>query len=186
MTMSSAPVMTVTLRAGAAIAAAGIVLGMLSACSPEPEPTPTKTALFASEEEAFAAAEETYRAYNDAGNSHRKGDKGAKPDDYLIGTALEAAIDGRTELRDAGLSLAGDVQVADFLPVEDSYQDNGAQLSAVVCLDLSGTRVLLEDGTEAVLPARPTTVAQLVQMIWVDGVYLVSEEQEGDASSCAA
>ncbi len=40
----------------------------LSACAPTPTPSPTPTAAFASEEEAFAAAEEVYRAYIAASN----------------------------------------------------------------------------------------------------------------------
>ncbi|MET0860918.1 MAG: hypothetical protein ABW091_07810, partial [Microbacterium sp.] len=39
----------------------------LSGCTPQPAPTPTPTG-FATEDEAFAAAEETYRAYVDALN----------------------------------------------------------------------------------------------------------------------
>ena len=47
--------------------ALAIVLGMATGCQPEPEPSPTGP-VFATEEEAFAAAEETYRAYVDALN----------------------------------------------------------------------------------------------------------------------
>src|SRR5690606_38234156 len=46
-----------------------VLSALLVGCSPEPDPTPTPTAAFASEEEAFAAAEETYRAYIDAFNA---------------------------------------------------------------------------------------------------------------------
>ncbi len=44
-----------------------LALALTTGCMPEPEPTPSPTG-FASEEEAFAAAEETYRAYVDALN----------------------------------------------------------------------------------------------------------------------
>lgn len=49
--------------------AVGAVLAvvLVSGCTPTPEPTPTPTG-FANEEEAFRAAEETYRAYVDALN----------------------------------------------------------------------------------------------------------------------
>ncbi|MCB8044373.1 hypothetical protein JM654_09380 [Microbacterium oxydans] len=42
-----------------------MVLGVmvLAGCTPSPAPTPTPTAVFASEEEAFAAAEETFTEY---------------------------------------------------------------------------------------------------------------------------
>ena len=52
----------------ASIAAAAAVVVMLSGCVAEPAPSPTPTSPFASEEEAFAAAEDTTRAYVDANN----------------------------------------------------------------------------------------------------------------------
>ena len=53
-------------RAAAALVLA-LALGMTTACQPEPAPSPSGP-VFANEEEAFAAAEETYRAYVDALN----------------------------------------------------------------------------------------------------------------------
>ena len=53
-------------RVIAATLALALVAGM-AACQPEPQPTPGGP-VFATEEEAFAAAEETYRAYVDALN----------------------------------------------------------------------------------------------------------------------
>ncbi len=53
-------------RAAAALVLA-LALGMTTACQPEPAPSPSAP-VFANEEEAFAAAEETYRAYVDALN----------------------------------------------------------------------------------------------------------------------
>ncbi len=44
-----------------------IVAGLATGCRPEPAPSPTAP-VFSSEEEAFAAAEQTYRAYVDALN----------------------------------------------------------------------------------------------------------------------
>lgn len=50
-------------------AVAAVALALTTACTPDPDPTPSPTPTgFASEEEAFAAAEETYRAYVDALN----------------------------------------------------------------------------------------------------------------------
>src|SRR5690606_26029635 len=86
----------------------------LSACAPTPTPTPTPTAAFASEEEAFAAAEEVYRAYNDAGNARRNGESTRNPQDYLIGVALEGDIDALNQLRDTDVRLTGDVGVSSF------------------------------------------------------------------------
>ena len=54
-------------RVAAAALALAVVLGMTTGCQPEPTPSPSGP-VFANEEEAFAAAEETYRAYVDALN----------------------------------------------------------------------------------------------------------------------
>ena len=53
-------------RAAAALVLA-LALGMTTACQPEPAPSPSAP-VFATEDEAFAAAEETYRGYVDALN----------------------------------------------------------------------------------------------------------------------
>ncbi|HOQ22628.1 MAG TPA: hypothetical protein PLN62_09415, partial [Microbacterium sp.] len=51
-----------------AVGAALLALALVTGCAPEPAPTPTPTG-FASDDEAFAAAEATYRAYVDALNA---------------------------------------------------------------------------------------------------------------------
>ena len=57
-------------RTLASTLAAFAVVGALVGCAPSSEPTPTPTG-FASEAEAFEAAEATYRAYVDATNAQR-------------------------------------------------------------------------------------------------------------------
>jgi hypothetical protein len=55
-------------RRFAAAATLALALALTTACAPDPAPTPSPTG-FASQEEAFAAAEATYRAYVDALNA---------------------------------------------------------------------------------------------------------------------
>lgn len=186
--MTTAPVKTVLTRAGAALIASAAMLGMLSACTPaEPEPTPTKTALFASEDEAFAAAEETYRAYNDALNEDRNGVGTENPKDYLIGQAYEGSVDGERQVNDAGLKLEGDVLVTEFIAGPEMPDGAQPQVRATVCLDLSDTRVVdLDSGEEADVPDRPKLVAQEIEMTWVKDSFLISEESEGDVALCAS
>ncbi len=54
-------------RVAAVTVALAMVVPLATGCQPDPAPSPTGPA-FATEEEAFAAAEETYRAYVDALN----------------------------------------------------------------------------------------------------------------------
>ena len=77
----------------AAVLLAASVVALTGCLGSAPDPTPTPTAVFTSEEEAFAAAEETYRAYIDAVNA-RRADPRSEPDpqSFLIGEAQEADI----------------------------------------------------------------------------------------------
>lgn len=157
---------------------------VLSACTPAPEPDPTPTAAFASEEEAFAAAEETYRAYNEAGNARRGGVSEPNPQDFLIGTALEGDIDALRQLQDAGLRLEGDVSVSSFTQREVSLEAGSTQVTSVVCLDASETRIL-DDKAQDVTPAdRSDTVTQVITFTEVEGRFLIAAEASGEDNQC--
>lgn len=70
---------------------------LLTACTPQPGPSPSpSTTGFANEEEAFAAAEATYRAYVDALNARREDPESpVDPRSFLSGHALEADIESQ-------------------------------------------------------------------------------------------
>lgn len=154
----------------------------LSACSPTPEPSPTPTAAFASEEDAFAAAEEVYRAYNDAGNARRSGQPTPDPQDFLIGSALEGDIDALNELRDADLHLEGSVDMALFTGIEADLARQPSQILALVCLDTLGTRVLNGNGEDVTPSNRDSKVAQQVTFVLTEaGLRISAEESDKDA-----
>lgn len=155
----------------------------LSACTPAPAPSPTPTAAFASEEEAFAAAEETYRAYNDAGNARRDGDSEPDPQDYLVGNALEGDIDALNKIRDAGVRLDGVVEVATFSGLEAILDSDPQQVIALVCLDLANTRIL-NDADQDVTPDRVLIVAQEVTFTAIHGAPFISDEKSAEAALC--
>lgn len=162
-----------------------LTVGLLSACTPEPEPTPTPTAAFASEEEAFAAAEEVYRQYNDAGNAQRNDPTTeSDPQDYLIGSALEGYLEGREYLRSLDQTLVGDTRVLAFLGSEAQLEIDSATVTATVCLDVSETRVLNSDGTDVTPESRPQVVSQQVVMIATGPSFLISTEAQGEAELC--
>src|SRR5690606_32005023 len=154
-----------------------IVAGTLSACTPAPEATPTATALFSSDEEAFRAAEETYRAYTEAENDERRGGSG-DPQEFLIGAALEGYIDAQRYLDRSGLTLEGDVIVTRFDGIPGSMTDRGKTLMATVCLDLTETTAHSDPGVET--PDRPAIIAQRVEMTWVGHSYRISGELDED------
>lgn len=174
------------------VAAIGASLALLTCsligCAPDPAPTPTPTPAFASEEEAFAAAEEVYRAYNEAENRSRTTEEsdGPAPEEYLVGTALEGYIDGRDLLRQSNLLLEGDIGVIKFLDWSTDLKSSVVEISATVCLDLEQTRTVeLSSGTDLSSPSRPVLMSQRISLIHDGDHLLISEESEGDLLSCS-
>lgn len=152
--------MTTTLvRTGSALAAAGLLVGMLSACTPEadPTPTPTKTAAFedvdlGSPDIAAAAAEATYRGYVTSSNEVDL----ATPETFetvfrwLAGDALAAARKSYSTMRADGLTLSGESTFDDFELVSHSSEEVIAEL----CADVSQIELTNENGESVIPPDR--------------------------------
>ena len=165
-----------------------IALSSLLGCAPEPAPVPTPTPAFASEEEAFAAAEEVYRAYNDAENRSRAPGAGGgpAPEDYLVGTALEEYLDGRDLLRLKNLKLEGDIGIFAFHNWSTDLENPVTEVAATVCLDLTATRTVeVSSGADLSPPSPPAVMSQKVTLVHDGERLLISSESEGDESSCS-
>lgn len=166
-------------------AVAAFVALMLGGCAPAPPPRPTVTPAFASEAEAFAAAEEVYRAYNEAGNERRSGDESQEPQDYLSGLALEKSIDGHNYLLVHGIRLSGSVHIIEFSG-ESAVMSETPRIRAFVCLDISDTRTLDNNGNDITPPERAAVIAQHVAFVFDGAELRISEEAEGDPTACAS
>ncbi|AZS43520.1 hypothetical protein BWL13_01080 [Microbacterium oleivorans] len=130
-------------RRSAVLVATVTLAVALSACTPAAAPTPTPSPTgFASKEEAFAAAEATYRAYVDETNRLLAGDDKADPMNYLNGQARIDEEKVQQLLADSKRRLSGQFQITDFSP--ESWTSDEVQ--AFVCLDLSGVRVESVEG----------------------------------------
>ncbi|MGM1016576.1 MAG: hypothetical protein ACQEW8_03455 [Actinomycetota bacterium] len=161
-----------------------IVLGVaatLTGCAPPPAPEPTP--LFASEEEAFAAAEETYRAYTDASNLERSDPNSAHAVDYLVGLAAQDHLDNQRHLDAEGLVAEGEIVVVDFLPVSASIGPTSVRINADVCLDVSSTRVLNADEVDVTPHDRSATASLRVEFVSSAGSIRISNSAVG-SSSC--
>ncbi|WEK14993.1 MAG: hypothetical protein P0Y48_02960 [Candidatus Microbacterium phytovorans] len=132
--------------------AATVVVAGLCGCAPDPfaDPTPAPTPSgvvsgFASDEEAFAAAEATYRAYVDAVNERRK-DPRSEPDPLSFMTKSGSAEErsAESELRSRGWKIVGDSSIASVTPI--FADESSATLN--VCLDASGTTVVDGKGND--------------------------------------
>lgn len=160
-------------------AVAAVALALTTACTPDPDPTqsPTPTG-FASEEEAFAAAEETYRAYVDAVNARRANDDSeVDPKAFLTGSALDADIRSDERFASRGIRIEGTtlVQSVD----QRSVTEVGIELT--VCLDATETRVVDEHDKDVTPADRPTVLPVDVVVTGEPGDLLISESTTGDA-----
>jgi hypothetical protein len=136
----------------------------LGACQQQHDPivpsaAPSATPVFASDEEALAAAEEAYRAFQsvsdqilaDGGEHPERLETVATPSWY------EKEIEGYAEARDQGWHLIGStgidsVSLQSYVP--DS--DGGAEVTVYACIDLSGTDVVNDQGDSVVAADRQT------------------------------
>jgi len=135
---------------------------MLSACTPapEPDPKPTKTALFASDEEAFKAAEETYRAYIDASNAVDFADPKTFDAVYRwnSGSALSAEKKALTLYHAENLTRVGQGTFDSYKPLST----DGDKITAQLCLDTSTVDLIRADGTSALPEDRAPRAARNV------------------------
>lgn len=140
-------------RSTVALATTLLVAG-LAACAPNPASTPSPTPTgFASEEEAFAAAEATYRAYVDATNAYVESAAAEDPEQFLSGQALVDEQAAEMALTEADRKLAGALRIKSF--ESGSWTRNQVQI--FVCLDLENVRVETADGEDVTPTDRSTT-----------------------------
>ena len=180
-------------RLGVVSGTVAVLTLSLSGCigAPAPAPTPSSSTsaepVFASDEEALAAAVEAYGLYS-AVSAEVTADGGAEPgrvdstvtEGYAV--TLHEEFDALAEL---GLTIVGDTKIEDEGLTESGYDVEGAKVSIYFCRDVSGVRVIGADGVD-VTPAdrdeRTPTQAFLVSstadpsVLLVDGVEQWSGE----------
>jgi len=157
-------------RRGAAIGTLVLCAWLgLTACTPgEATPTPTPTG-FTSEEEAFAAAEATYRAYVDALNRVDLSDPATFEDVYAwtTGDALSEEKRGLSEMRANGWSVSGSSSVVSVTP--ESYSGGTGRGDLIACLDVSAVQLVDAGGKSQVSPERPDVQTIHVAFRFDDG-----------------
>ncbi len=161
---------------------AALLATTMSACAPGPAPTPAPTPAFATEEEAFAAAEEVYRAYNDALNNVDP----ANPESFesaldLSSGEVRAADRERFSLMQAeGHQISGSARVLSFQGL--NARPPFDSVSAQVCLDVREVSIVDANGNSLVSPDRPdaysivVTLRQRDRHLRVNGIELSEDE----------
>jgi hypothetical protein len=166
------------------LALLAVLASGLSACTPTPEPTPTPTAAFASEEEAFAAAEEVYREYNDAVNAQREDVNAGEPQEYLTALALQSDIDATRIFESNGVHIEGPGKVTSFEGSSSKLNTTPATVSAHLCLDVSATRVVDDQGNDRTPEDRAGIVALDVEFVVAEQSLLISSSSESQTNTC--
>lgn len=121
-------------------AIATLVIALTAGCAPDPGPTPSPTG-FASEEQAFAAAEKTYRAYVDALNQVNLSDPQTFEAVYQWTTGELNASDrkGLSEYHASGSAVSGSSVIVSLAFISVSENFDTVQLAS--CLDVSSVDV---------------------------------------------
>lgn len=136
--------------AAAPLALAGCVPG--SEPAPTPSPTPAATAVFASEEEALAAAEEVYAAFL-ATYDQVLQDGGEDPErlrEHMTEETFGQELPSIEVFRENGYRAVGQ---SSFDLQLQGYRTSGS-VSVYVCEDISGTDILDESGASIVSSPR--------------------------------
>lgn len=144
--------------------------------------------MFASEEEALAAAGDLYGKYVAFANA--LGQSGwAEPsgfEAYVRGEALQDELSSAKSFAEKGWVQLGDAAF-DKLSVQQ-YEDGGAglvEITVYVCSDVTAVDVIGPDGSSVVSPTRPDRQSLEVEMDDVDGsLKIVRRDAWSGASFC--
>jgi hypothetical protein len=156
----------------------------LTGCSPTPAPTPSPTPAFATGDEAFAAAEKTYRAYIDASNAIDL--RNPRTFDALDSfTAGSYRADERKSLSKAhaqGYSSSGAIAIDWF----EGARLEDDKVFAVACNDVSQTTLADSNGTSLVATDRPSRYALSIEFIIDDSDVRIIHAESVGSETCSA
>jgi hypothetical protein len=163
----------VRLRAGVLATIAAVVLLTMSGCSGAPAPTaapaPSSAAapIFATDEEALAAAEAAYGEFESVSQAIAS-QSGADADriaDVATPAYVPDLLDEFAQYAELGIHVEGNATLDHFSLVQQELDESGIQLTIYVCRDVSGVVVRDSNGAD-VTPAdrddRTPLIASLV------------------------
>lgn len=164
----------------AAIAAA------LTACAPTPEQSPTPTTFFATEDEAYDAAEKTYRAYRRALNAVDTRDPATFERVYMYvrGDFANRDRENLNTMNTNGYNMSGDLSITAFRGV--SVNEPMDSISADVCFDLEGADILDEFGNSILRADRPQQKSMRVIFAVVAGELRIVRANKAEEDVCAS
>lgn len=152
----------------------------VAGCAP-PAPSPSTTTMFTSEDEAFTAAEETYRGYIAAFNAVDLSKPETFEPVFAFTTASYSANERKqlSEMHAEGYIRGGDIAIVLFDPLTATDET----VTARACTDASRTTFTDADGVSLVPPDRPDRVlVELTFTLNADAVLLDTAEVVTDES----
>lgn len=166
-----------------AVGAALLALALVTGCAPEPAPTPTPTG-FASDDEAFAAAEATYRAYVDALNAVDLSDPATFEPVYslLSGSALSSSKRTLSQLHAEGYLRSGDTDFRQA--VLDSADLEARRITISLCLDVSQVDIVDSSGSSVVGADRLDVQPLDVTFVGLPGHLLIDDSVASEVITC--
>ncbi|WP_309068597.1 hypothetical protein [Microbacterium sp.] len=169
------------------VAVAALLAIGLSGCAATPAPTPSpSTTGFVSEEEAFAAAEETYRAYTSSVDDYYGGQNTSDPLQYLVHEARESEEAAQALFDEQGLQSEGSVRIVSFTAQSVSLVAGAAEVKALACLDTSD-RVIRDQTGKELNPDADAVIGQEVVLVSInERMRISSTEQVEDGNECTA
>jgi hypothetical protein len=174
-----------------AVTVAGILL--LAGCGggdpiPTLPPTPSSTPIFASEEDALAAAEAAYAAYLEMSDLIAS-EGGAEPDriaSFVTEDRLVDELRGFSTLKEAGLRISG-TATFDVIDLQ-RYDVLGSDVEIVfyACVDLAKSRVIDQEGNDVTPPDREDLLVLEIVLQTVDGELplRVASDDQWPGESC--
>ncbi|MET2012809.1 hypothetical protein ABXJ56_14800 [Microbacterium chocolatum] len=156
-------------RGAGTILLALVTGALLAGCTPEPS-TPTPTPTFTSDDDAFAAAEATYRAYVDALNQVDLSDPATFEPVYAWTTGELNASDRTTysEWHAEGYQIVGEASISSLRPATSTSRQT-ATLLITSCYDVSDVDVLDASGSSLVDESRPGIQWLEVELVQTGG-----------------
>jgi hypothetical protein len=150
-------------RRGLALAAACVMALVLSGCvgapagTESPSPSESTSPVFASDEEALAAAGAAYARYLKTVDLLTQG--GGEDPERLNGVVTEKyaveLLDSLQRLRDSGRHTTGNTHYDGMRLLERNESEGSAQVSVLLCLDVSDVRVFDANGADVTPAERP-------------------------------
>lgn len=159
------------LRPALALGSLVVTAALLTACASEPEPEWT-------EEEAYAAAEETFREFNDAVY-----DDGASTLEFVTGEMTALEREGEERAKEDRLAIRGEAVVTRFEPESVDLLSSSAAVTASACIDSSNIEV--RTGDDDWTSARDDAVyGVIVSFASADGRMLITEYADSEQIQC--